>query len=448
MRGGSRSASRELIRFGVAFDRDDGGPGAGARGRALTPARPARRRRRHRRRHRGRAGRAPCGDTAVDDPGAHASLTDLLVRRTAAAVGARGVAGDGDGAERLQRRRGRPGHRRRRAALPHTTNPASPPATASPLPGAPARGSADLEFYQFHPTALAAPGNFLVSEAVRGEGAVLRDAAGERFMLDVHPDAELAPRDIVARGIAIEMAAQGGEPVLLDATALGARASSPSASRRSTPRAARPGFDWARGPVPVTPAAHYWMGGVAHRRWGRTSLPGLFAVGEVACTGVHGANRLASNSLLEAWCSRTGRQWRCAPARRWTREATTVASRRLGAPMLRPEFPRPAPGPPSSRAALQQLMWDAAGIHRIRAGPRPPPRARSQQWRAAETGPATRAEREDANLLQLARLLRRAPRWNADESRGAHFRSDFPTVSDDSSPTISIARPAEVPVPC
>ncbi|HEY9424440.1 MAG TPA: L-aspartate oxidase, partial [Microterricola sp.] len=187
----------------------------------------------------------------------------------------------------------------------HTTNPAI--ATGDGVAAAWRAGArlADLEFVQFHPTALAVPGTPLVSEAVRGEGAVLRNRSGERFMLDRHPEAELAPRDVVAREIAREMTAQGGEPVLLDATAL---AQDPEANREllagrfPTISAAceAAGHDWAIEPVPVTPAAHYWMGGVATDLWGRTSLPGLFAVGEAACTGVHGANRLASNSLLEA----------------------------------------------------------------------------------------------------------------------------------------------------
>src|SRR5690606_10884747 len=130
-----------------------------------------------------------------------------------------------------------------------------------------------------------------------GEGAVLRNAAGERFM--EHTDgAELAPRDVVARAVFAEMSRQGGVPVTLDATALGAeflaeRFPSIDAAVRAT------GLDWATEPIPITPAAHYWMGGIATDLWGRTSVPGLFAIGECARTGVHGANRLASNSLLE-----------------------------------------------------------------------------------------------------------------------------------------------------
>src|SRR5690606_10030488 len=131
----------------------------------------------------------------------------------------------------------------------------------------------------------------------------LLDEHGRRFMLEVHPAGELAPRDVVARGIAGAMARQGGRPVLLDATGLERERGAGFLAARfpSITRATREhGFDWAREPVPVTPAAHYWMGGVRTDLAGRTSLPGLYAVGEAACTGVHGANRLASNSLLES----------------------------------------------------------------------------------------------------------------------------------------------------
>ncbi|MGB4777787.1 L-aspartate oxidase, partial [Microbacterium sp.] len=186
----------------------------------------------------------------------------------------------------------------------HTTNP--PVATGDGIAAALRAGASvsDLEFFQFHPTVLAAGEPFLVSEAVRGEGAVLRDEQGRRFMLDVHPDAELAPRDVVARAIAQVMAEQGGRPVLLDATGLGTTRKKTAAflARRfpTIDAAVRErGLDWAREPIPVTPAAHYLMGGVDTDLHGRTDLPGLYAVGEVARTGVHGANRLASNSLLE-----------------------------------------------------------------------------------------------------------------------------------------------------
>lgn len=160
---------------------------------------------------------------------------------------------------------------------------------------------ADLEFVQFHPTVLAGTG-FLISEAVRGAGAVLRDGSGERFMTAVHAAAELAPRDVVARTMHRVLRQRGEDAVWLDATGIEVAGGSGTLARRfpSITAATRAqGFDWTREPVPVAPAAHYTMGGVATDLEARTTVPGLFAAGEVASTGVHGANRLASNSLLE-----------------------------------------------------------------------------------------------------------------------------------------------------
>ena len=158
----------------------------------------------------------------------------------------------------------------------------------------------DMEFYQFHPTALWLEGapSFLLSEAMRGEGAVLRNAAGQPFMEEHHPMADLAPRDVVSRAIASEMERADGRPALLDITHLPAATVS---SRFPTIYAEcrRYGLDITRDPIPVAPAAHYMMGGVRIDTWGRTNIGGLYACGEAACAAVHGANRLASNSLLD-----------------------------------------------------------------------------------------------------------------------------------------------------
>lgn len=160
---------------------------------------------------------------------------------------------------------------------------------------------ADLEFVQFHPTVLTANGG-LISEAVRGAGAVLRTANGKRFMPAAHPEADLAPRDVVSRASFETMVESSADSVFLDATVIEARQGAGTLAQRFpqlTGALASIGIDWTTSFVPVAPAAHYCMGGVATDVWGRTSISGLFAAGEVAATGVHGANRLASNSLLE-----------------------------------------------------------------------------------------------------------------------------------------------------
>jgi L-aspartate oxidase len=319
----------------------------------------------------------------------------------------------------------------------HTTNPEV--ATGDGAAAAWRAGAqlADVEFYQFHPTALALPGNFLVSEAVRGEGATLLSSTGERFMLAVHPDAELAPRDVVARGIANQMAAQGGTPVFLDATALGAeflRTRFPTIDAAC--RAA--GIDWSREPVPVTPAAHYWMGGIATDTSGRTSLPGLYAVGEVACTGAHGANRLASNSLLESavLAHRAANVAGDAAEQGWpvewewpaisTDQDSAFPSGASGQVDVGGASPANPPVP-FSRGALQQLLWECAGVHRDAGGLTAAAETLRQWERDAATSTSMRAL-EDRNLLALGRLIVDAAQARR-ESRGAHFRSDYPTVS-------------------
>ncbi|MEO7124475.1 MAG: FAD-binding protein, partial [Lacisediminihabitans sp.] len=314
----------------------------------------------------------------------------------------------------------------------HTTNPLV--ATGDGFAAALRAGAVacDVEFYQFHPTSLAAPGNFLVSEAVRGEGAVLLDNGGHRFMTDVHPDAELAPRDVVARGIAAAMAAQGGSPVYLDATVLGApflRARFPGITRACETH----GIDWTTDPVPVTPAAHYWMGGVRTDEWGRTSLPGLVAVGEVANTGVHGANRLASNSLLESlvFAFRSV----CGLAVPWNDLAVDVESLQE-VPVHRAELIVPV-----DRSALQALMWNAAGLYRNEADLTGAASVLAG-WSASS---ASIADRETGNLLDIARVVVSAALARR-ESRGAHFRSDFPATNPAEAHHASWAR--KVTVPC
>lgn len=300
----------------------------------------------------------------------------------------------------------------------HTTNPTG--ATGDGIAAALRAGAAvaDLEFVQFHPTILASGSAFLISEAVRGEGATLLDDTGRRFTFDTHPDGELAPRDVVSRAIARQAAAQG-RPVRLDARMLGAETLArrfPTIDRVTSER----GFAWSREPIPVTPAAHYLMGGIVTDLDGRTSLPGLFAVGEVARTGVHGANRLASNSLLEGAVfgaravAALGRPWRRAPA--------------PPAGVSRPMDDRGSDAPTFNRAALQQLMWDEVGLLRTGEG-----LARAlgtvRAWAASLPTPTTTTEHEDANLLLLAEATTSAALDRA-ASVGAHYRIDAAAPAD------------------
>jgi len=267
---------------------------------------------------------------------------------------------------------------------------------------------ADPEFVQFHPTGIAvdrdpAP---LASEALRGEGGVLVDETGARFMTDVHPDAELAPRDIVARAIQARIAA--GHRVFLDTrTAIGGRFAEEFPTIWGYCREV--GIDPGREPIPVAPLQHYHMGGVRTDAVGRASLPGLWAVGEVACTGLHGANRLASNSLLEAVVF-------------GARVAETVGTASLGP--LRGRLPEPEPGirslPPGPRAELRRLMSAEAGVVRDAAGLTRTLREIARIERAAEG-----TSRGFLNMLAAATLIAAAA-LRRTESRGGHFRSDFP----------------------
>lgn len=314
----------------------------------------------------------------------------------------------------------------------HTTNPAG--ATGDGIAAAVRAGAAvaDLEFVQFHPTALATGDAFLISEAVRGDGAILIDDTGRRFAFDAHPDGELAPRDVVARANARAMAAQDGRPVRLDATALGADR---LARRFPTIDAAvrARGQDWSVAPIPVTPAAHYLMGGVVTDLDGRTSIPGLYAVGETARTGVHGANRLASNSLLEGavFGARAGDA--AARPGPWPTVAAPAAP---AAPAPSP-VPAAAAAPPFSRAALQRLMWADAGLVRDGAG-----LERAAGILAAWRADAKDRTIEDDNLLLVATLVVDAARARVG-SVGAHFRTDTADVPPIAAAAASIPRPQE-----
>ncbi len=275
----------------------------------------------------------------------------------------------------------------------------------------------DMEFIQFHPTALRLPGVpiFLISEAVRGEGAVLRNATGERFMPGYHELAELAPRDVVARAIVSEMQKTGAGNVFLDITHL-----PPERITARFPRIYRycldHGVDMTKEPIPVSPAAHYMMGGVRTNTWGETTIRGLYACGEAACTGVHGANRLASNSLLETvvFAKRIVQRsveapGSAAPETPDARQLRTVAA---------------TPASPVDRPSLQALMWDKVGIVRDGGG-LAVATDELAAWSASLAPPHDRPSHELANMLLAGRMMAEAA-LAREESRGAHFRTDFP----------------------
>jgi L-aspartate oxidase len=290
----------------------------------------------------------------------------------------------------------------------------------------------DLEFVQFHPTVLflgsdAEGQQPLVSEAVRGEGAHLVDADGVRFMLGQHELAELAPRDIVAKGIMRRMQEQGAEHMFLDARHFGAdmwehRFPTILAACRAH------GIDPVTEPIPIAPAAHYASGGVRTDSRGRTTVPGLYACGEVACTGVHGANRLASNSLLEGLVYAE-------------RIAADIAANGLDArvpqPLAHPEIPEHPLQTPEARFTIQRIMTNGAGVLRsaeslakaadqlqqLHTDARD---ALAENGKTAEAGVDTW---EATNLLCVARVLVTAARMR-EETRGCHWREDRPERDD------------------
>ena len=283
----------------------------------------------------------------------------------------------------------------------------------------------DMEFFQFHPTALHLPGvtPFLISEAVRGEGGILRNAGGHRFMPNYAKQGDLAPRDVVARSILHEMEKTGADHVHLDVTRL-----SPNVITTRFPHIYRfcfdHGLDITRELIPVAPAAHYMMGGIKTSSWGETSISGLFATGETACTGVHGANRLASNSMLEVVVfskrimDRTTRGAKSgSPAAHKRREIHRKLSRR--------KTTGSAPAP--AFASLQQLAWNNVGLVRDHDG-----LSRAADtlaaWQQKLPPPTDRPSHELHNLVLTGRLVTEAALLR-EESRGAHFRSDFPRIS-------------------
>lgn len=301
----------------------------------------------------------------------------------------------------------------------------------------------NLEFIQFHPTALYAKGapRFLLSEALRGEGGILRNIDLHRFMPHYHDAGELAPRDIVSRAIVMEMRKTGAEFVYLDLTGL-----KPDHVKSRFPRidatCLQYGLDITTDLLPVRPAAHYAMGGVATDLNGNTSLEGLYAAGEVAATGVHGANRLASNSLLEGlvFGARAG-----ASARRHTCHSHSRADTikpKDGELKARPQSELPSSRPPADISQivkqLREILWDKVGIIREQAA------LSAAVLRLGELSipkpvPLHRPCQEALNMLTVARLIASSALARR-ESRGAHYRTDMPFKDDSTPPCHSFVR--------
>jgi L-aspartate oxidase len=291
---------------------------------------------------------------------------------------------------------------------PVTTNPLAAVGQGIGMAARVGAALVDCEFVQFHPTAMEigrdpAP---LATEALRGEGAILVDENGQRFMLKAHPLAELAPRDIVTRAIFVQLAA--GRRVFLDATQIVGE-DFPTHFPKVFESAMEAGIDPRVAPIPVAPAAHYHMGGVATDLSGRTTIPGLWAIGEVASTGVHGANRLASNSLAEAVVF-------------GERAARDIEHTTLAAIVALREEDVPPPPPLSTLATLRKLMGEHASVIRDCAGLT---RALETlvEWRAGPLGRATLAR--DALIAAQAIVTGALART---ESRGGHFRADHPAA--------------------
>ncbi|MFC1899349.1 L-aspartate oxidase [Chloroflexota bacterium] len=285
----------------------------------------------------------------------------------------------------------------------------------------------DMEFYQFHPTALNLPGvaPFLISEAVRGEGGTLRNVNGDLFMDRYSHEGDLSPRDVVARSIIYEMEKTAADKVFIDVTHLKSRVVTtrfPQIYRFCRDH----GLDITRDLIPVAPAAHYFMGGIKVNSWGETNIVGLFACGETACTGVHGANRLASNSLLEAAVfsrrivEKTGK---------WGEDIEVTSGKTDDVHYSLTTRMVPVELPQLVLSAVQQLQWEKVGIIRDKEGLTEALDILAS-WQTSLPPTVDRASHELSNLVLIGRLVAEAALLR-EESRGAHFRSDFPSNSSE-----------------
>ncbi len=285
----------------------------------------------------------------------------------------------------------------------------------------------DMEFVQFHPTVLVTEDSqrFLISEAVRGEGAYLLNSKKERFMPQYHPLGELAPRDIVARAIWNEMAETGSDRVFLDLSHL----PNPTVRFPNIHRTClEHGYDLTRDLLPVSPAAHFMMGGVKTNTDGETNIYGLYACGEVACNGVHGANRLASNSLLDGIVFGQ----RIVEASRSMVYRRKVDIEEIMESCCREDYVYQPVGecdPEEIEPALRGVMWENVGIIREEAGLKHAARKVNQLSRDLGRGQSELSYYQAVNMLTVARVMIQAALWRK-ESRGAHYRRDYPTRDD------------------
>lgn len=291
----------------------------------------------------------------------------------------------------------------------------------------------DMEFVQFHPTVLFAPSapQFLLSEAMRGEGAILRNINKEPFMMRYHPDAELAPRDIVSRAIISEMVKTESSNVYLDLTHREAEF-----IKKRFPRIYATCLQYdlniTKDLIPVSPAAHYIMGGVKTDLNGATNIQGLYAAGEVACTGVHGSNRLASNSLLEGmvYGYRTGKAAAEFSAGRKSKPASTIPY---------PANPCPQFEMEEIRTALRRLMWERVGIIRCGVSLGEAIEKLSEWSSIPNMDFDTRRGLELKNMLTVSYIITKAASERKG-SVGAHYRSDFPARGENWQQHISITK--------
>jgi len=297
----------------------------------------------------------------------------------------------------------------------------------------------DMEFYQFHPTALRLPNapSFLISEATRGEGATLVNQTGQPFMHHYHPLSDLAPRDVVSRAIVSEMEQQGTSQVWLKLTHL-----NPEWIITRFPNiyatCYQLGLDITKDLIPVAPAAHYMMGGIRTSTWGETNVEGLFACGEVACTGVHGANRLASNSLLETIVFGKRIITRTTETKA-THTLATSTSTSMALVLSTDTTNISNDEPPPTLSTLQDHVWDGAGIIRSREGLKTL-KEQLLSWTRISKWVKTTESYELQNLLLVARLITEAALLR-EESRGAHFRTDWPEPSAEWETHISSNKP-------